>query len=170
MHTMHILQKAAESNKRRAAISVLIWEKSKSDCLFICLLSYFAEITGNNINPVLIKKKKKKEKKRQEKKRKNRENTGKHLSDFQYECLCFHFFPYVGLIYSFVQYVFSLKRVTSWLLIVAILFDKTQVFFYFPTAHILFLSFLYGKLSVWILLTYLLLNSLTHLCLVSFQS
>lgn len=92
-------------------------------------------------------------KKAKKKKRKNREITGKHLSDFQYECLCFNFLPICRSDLFICAVCFFTYKVTSWLLIVAILFDKTQVFFYFPKAHTLFLSFLQRNLAVRYLFT-----------------
>lgn len=60
-------------------------------------------------------------KKKKEERDKILENICQILSTNTY---VFIFFPYVGLIYSFVQYIFSLTIVTSWLLTVAILFDQ----------------------------------------------
>jgi len=72
------------------------------------LFFLFSEIVGNNVKPVPIKKKKKTTKK------KKREKILENLSQiFCMNTYVFIFFPYVGLIYSFVQYAFSLTKVTS---------------------------------------------------------
>lgn len=64
-------------------------------------------------------------------KRERTEEILENLLDFQYELLSFHFLPICRsdiLIYALC--FFTCK--SNWLLIVVILFDVMQVFFYFP--------------------------------------